>query len=121
MTTQDRPTYFPFYESFSYGTSYMTDEQLGKFIRALSKYTFEGIWELTGDPMIDGFMWMAKPNLDNAAVSYLNGKKGGRPAKTTVTSTDENTENQGLKGGFSNEETGVLTKKVKEKEKEKEK
>ena len=81
--------YFPFYHSYREKTRKLSDQELGRLLRALLEYSITGQRpELEGRECI-AFDFIAD-DMDRAKYNYYltcarnaeNGKKGGRPKKT---------------------------------------
>lgn len=85
-----------YYRSFLESTEFMTDEEYGRFTRAILNY---GLNDTASDfkGVEKSLFALIKPILDAGKKHYEDGKRGGRPKKTT----DEK------KGGFENEKRGV--------------
>ena len=109
--------YFPFHDSYLERTQRLTDEQLGRLVRAASRYN------QTGEECTDADIGIAfdffRADIDQAKASYkkrcevnaVNGAKGGRPRKT-----EENPEKAKKAIGFSeSEKSQEKEKKRKEK------
>ena len=56
-------------------------ETFKKCLLALSEYALNGVEYKDGDPIIDMYMALVKPQIDANSRRYENGKKGGRPKK----------------------------------------
>ena len=81
-------------------TSLLSDEQLGKLLRAVFGYEIRGEYpDFNGDQMLLMCFQFVKTTLDINREKYIerceknaeNGKKGGRPPKAPSESNDENT------------------------------
>jgi len=80
--------YFPFHDSYLERTKRLTDEQLGRLVRAASRYNQTG--EECTDPDIVIAFDFFRADIDFAkdayekkcAINQINGLKGGRPKKT---------------------------------------
>ena len=80
--------YFPFHDSYLERTNRLTDEQLGRLVRAASRYNQTG--EECTDPDIGIAFDFFRADIDYAkdayekkcAINQINGSKGGRPKKT---------------------------------------
>ena len=77
---------FVFYRSFYEAIKELTDEEQLTMYKALAKYALEGeLDELTGVWKV--VFTLVKPQLDANNKKYTDGKKGGRPPKTTEPDT----------------------------------
>ena len=77
------------YRSFIDSIRGMDAENFKQCILALSDYAFDGV-EYTGDnATVVMYMTLVKPQIDANNQRYVNGKKGGRPAKIKEDPTEQ--------------------------------
>lgn len=107
---------FVFYESFYDAISDLGLQQQAKIYNAICRYAlFDELPELSG--ALSTVFKLIKPQIDANNKKYENGKKGGRPAKSTVSGV-EKTE---VKPNDNQTKPNSKKPKPKDKEKDKEK
>lgn len=79
---------FIFYKSFYEATQDLTDEQLGRVMRAIAEYGLNEVVLEGMDPITKMAFTLIKPQLDANLRRRANGAKGGRP--TTETKPNNN-------------------------------
>ncbi len=70
--------------------NFLTDEQLGKIVRAMLDYEINGVLPEFSEPIMQMTFSFVRSNLDRDREKFIercqknaeNGKKGGRPSKT---------------------------------------
>ena len=104
-TTAEKKSLLLYYDYKSH-FDFLTDEQVGKIIKAMLSYEIDGVFPEFDEPILKMTFSFIKSNLDRDKQKYLekceknteNGKKGGRPRQNQsneqVKITDEQHEEQ---------------------------
>ena len=113
------PASFIFYASFKKAAEQMSDRNRLAFYDAISRYGIEGKEPQNLNKTVLQCWLLVKPQLDSNNKKYEDGKKGGRPAKTSGLQEQETTGLQTEKPNVNvnvNENENVnVNEKVKEK------
>lgn len=90
------------YYDYAQHFNFLSDEQVGKIIKAMLNYEIDGVFPEFDEPIMQMTFSFVRSNLDRDKQKFLekceknaeNGKKGGRPPKIEQHDTSHSYDNQ---------------------------
>ena len=106
------------YYDYAQHFNFLSDEQVGKIIKAMLNYEIDGVFPEFDEPIMQMTFSFIKSNLDRDMQKFLekceknaeNGKKGGRPPKIEQHDTSHSYDNQSYFQSSLDDETAQKKK-----------